>query len=280
MRQRHLSGLIDMEAKQRLHNAAVSERDKARLNCVAREGCGDWLTALPSKALGLHLRKSEFILAARYRLGLPIYLQEGVCPMTNCRGFGDKYGDHSISCAINGERIAKHNHVRDALHAAASQAALGPRKEPAGLLPGSDDRPADVLLPFWSNGKDAALDISIVNPLQQALVGQVARDGDSGVKHSFNLKVRKYGDRCEAEGFMFIPMIVDTFGGWHKESLDVVTKLGRQVGRQTGKEEEDTVRQLRQRVAILLVRDNVSMFDSRSPSFPPSVIDADVDMDY
>ena len=32
------------------------------------------------------------------------------------------------------------------LLAAASQEALGPRKEPAGLLPGSDDRPADVLL--------------------------------------------------------------------------------------------------------------------------------------
>ena len=50
--------------------------------------------------------------------------------------------------------------MRDAIFAAASQAALGPRKEPAGLLPGSDDRPADVLLPFWANGKDAALDVS------------------------------------------------------------------------------------------------------------------------
>ena len=77
----------------------------------------------------------------------------------------------------------------------------------------------------------------------------------------------------------FIPIIVDTFGGWHKDSLEALTKLGRQVGRQTGKEEEETVRQLRQRVAILLVRDNVTMFDSRSPSFPHSVIDADVDSD-
>ena len=76
--------------------------------------------------------------------------------------------------------------VRDAIFAAASQAALGPRKEPAGLLPGSDDRPADVLLPFWANGKDAALDISVVNPLQQELFRKVARDGDSGVQHSFN----------------------------------------------------------------------------------------------
>ena len=36
------------------------------------------------------------------------------------------------------------------LLAAASQEALGPRKEPAGLLPGSDDRPADILLSFWA----------------------------------------------------------------------------------------------------------------------------------
>ena len=146
--------------------------------------------------------------------------------MTNCQGFGDKYGDHSISCAINGERIAKHNHVRDAIFAAAAQAALGPRKEPAGLLPGSDDCPADVLLPFWANGKDAALDISIVNPLQQALVEQVARDGNCGVQHSFNTKVRKYSERCGAEGLAFVPIIVDTFGGWHKDSLDALSKLG------------------------------------------------------
>ena len=117
----------------------------------------------------------------------------------------------------------------------------------------------------------------MVNPLQQELVRKVARDGDSGVQHSFNIKMGKYSDRCEAEGIEFIPLIVDTFGGWHKESLEVVSKLGRQVSRQTGKEEEEIVRQLRQRVAILLVRDNVNMFDSRTPSFPQAVIDADVD---
>ena len=55
-------------------------------------------------------------------------------------------------------------------------------------------------------------------------------------------------------------------------------KLGRQVSRQTGKEEDEIVRQLRQRVAILLVRDNVNMFDSRTPSYPQAVIDADVDI--
>ena len=79
-KQKALSGLIDSEAASRLREAAAGTRDRARLNCVSRAGAGDWLSALPSKALGLHLRKCELILAARYRLGLPIFLQEGECP--------------------------------------------------------------------------------------------------------------------------------------------------------------------------------------------------------
>ena len=39
------------------------------------------------------------------------------------------------------------------------------------------------------------------------------------------------------------------------------------------------MRQLRQRVAVLLVRYNVNMFDSRTPTYPQAVVDADVDID-
>ena len=121
------------------------------------------------------------------------------CPVPHCRSFGDKFGDHAISCAIGGERIAKHNHVRNALYEAAAQAALAPQKEPSGLLPGSDDRPADIFLPYWSQGKDTALGITVVNPLQGALIEQVAEEGDSGVRHTFNTKMSKYDDRCSEE---------------------------------------------------------------------------------
>ena len=277
MRQKALSGLIDCEAASRLREAAAGTRDRARLNCVSRAGAGDWLSALPSRALGLHLRKSEFILAVRYRLGLQVFLQEGECPMPRCRSFGDSYGDHAISCAIGGERIAKHNHVRDALFQAAAQAALGPQKEPPGLLPGSDDRPADILLPFWSQGKDTALDITVVNPLQGALIDQVAQDGESGVRHAYNSKMAKYDDRCAAEGICFIPLAVDTFGGWQGAALDVLVKLGRQLARQLGKEEEEVTRQLRQRLSVLLTRDNVAMLGSRCPTLPPASVDGDID---
>ena len=40
--------------------------------------------------------------------------------------------------------------------------------EPDVLLPGSDDRPADILIPIWTEGEDTALDVTVVNPPQQA----------------------------------------------------------------------------------------------------------------
>ena len=37
----------------------------------------------------------------------------------------------------------------------------------------------------------------------------------------------KYSERCEAEGIIFILLVVDRFGGGHKDSLEVITKLRR-----------------------------------------------------
>ena len=156
---------------------------------------------------------------------------------------------------------------------------LGPQRDPAGLLPETDDRSADMLLPHWSQGKDTALDITVVNPLQGTLVQQVAKEGLWGVQHAFQAKMARYGERCDQEGIVFVPLAVDTFGGWHPAALEVLIKLGKQVARQTGKEEEVAVRQLRQRVSVLLTRDNMAMMGSRTPTVTPATIDGDIDQD-
>ena len=83
----------------------------------------------------------------------------------------------------------------------------------------------------------------------------------------------KYDDRCAAESICFIPLAVDTFGGWHGAALDVIVKHGGQLARHLGKEEEEVTRQLRQR----LTRDNMAMLVSRTPTLPPASIDGDFD---
>ena len=49
-----------------------------------------------------------------------------------------------------GKRSSRHNILRDAIFATAAGALLAPLEEERALLPGSNNRPADVLIPHWT----------------------------------------------------------------------------------------------------------------------------------
>ena len=61
-----------------------------------------------------------------------------------CHTVADPYGDHHVGCGGNGDRIARHNSLRDAIFSAAQSAALAPRRKVSSLIPSSLSRPADV----------------------------------------------------------------------------------------------------------------------------------------
>ena len=86
-------------------------------------------------------------------------------------------------------------------------------------------------------------------------------------------KLVQYAERCGLEGLAFLPMAVDTFGGWHKKALALITQLGRALARTTGREDGEQVRHVRQRLGITLVRDNVAMLLDRRPTFAASEVD-------
>ena len=107
--------------------------------------------------------------AVKYRLGLPVFNTEGPCPA--CLRPSDTLGDHALCCGTGGERIRRHNNLRDALFNTAVAAGLGPVREERFLLPGDDRRPA---VPHWSGGREAAMDVTIVTPLQTATMPAAA----------------------------------------------------------------------------------------------------------
>ena len=79
-------------------------------------------------------------------------------------------GDHAIACGGQSERIVRHNHLRDSLYHTAVSASLAPLREERALLPGLEQRPADVLLPNFAGGKNCAIDVCVVSSLQSQLV--------------------------------------------------------------------------------------------------------------
>ena len=129
---------------------------------------GDWLLALPSPSLGLHFLDLEFRTCLRYWLGIPLSSDNAFCPL--CSRASNSLSDHSVACGGNGDRILRHNSLWDVLFTAAQSAALSLRREVPSIVSGSCSRPADLYLRYWSHGKPAAMDVTVISSLQDQSV--------------------------------------------------------------------------------------------------------------
>ena len=213
LRQKDISMMIDERLHSSLLDNAVAPREKARLLSVQLPHAGDWLLVVPCPALCLQLRSGEFRTSVLYRLGEPLFKEEGECQA--CGRLSDVMGDHAIACASQGERIARHNHLRDALFHTAVSASLAPLREERALLPGVEQRPADVLLPHFSGGKHCLIDVCVVSSLQAQLVDRAANEAGYALHYRYGQKWDKYGLACQAEGHVFQPVPIEVLGGWH-----------------------------------------------------------------
>ena len=182
-------------------------------------------------------------------------------------------GDHAISCGAAGERISRHNKLRDALYHTAVSAQLGPTREDRALLPGGDQRPADVMIPNWSGGRDTAFDVTVVNPLQLALVTRAAAEPGYALSYQYQRKWQKHGQACEDQGISFAALPVETMGGWGESATHHINKLGQALARATSQDESDTVKHLYGRLSVLLMKGNTALLSNRIPSNTDPQID-------
>ena len=267
--QKMASLAIDLNNKDSLLQHYTREgktREVARLNSLGLPHAGEWLNVVPSPSLGLNLRSLEFVMVAKYRLGIYLYQAAGPCPA--CGRPSDRLGDHAMCCGYQGERISRHNQLRDAIYQTAVSAALAPTKEGRFLLPGTDRRPADVLVPGWTAGRDTALDVTVINPLQSLTLAGAAADPGHALKVAYDRKMGAVAADCSRQGITFIPMAAESLGGWHKVAVDQVLKLGGALARNTGQEEQEAKQQLWQKLSILLMKGNAALFTNRIPAVP------------
>jgi hypothetical protein len=230
MSQHSISLEVDLSLKASCDQEAVTIRDKARIRSLAVPYTADWLNVVPLLVLGLHLKPREFKFAVAYLLGIQIYQKERTCPA--CKRACNKFEDHSVACAYTAECIARHNHLRDAVLKVAYAAALAPTKEKNALIPGTNGRPADVLVRAWGHGgKDMAFDIVVTSPLQSALVNRAAREDRWAAKKAYEDKLRRYGEDCARNGMEMAPLATDTFGGWHPKSAIQLKRLAKALAK-------------------------------------------------
>ena len=119
----------------------------------------------------------------------------------------------------------------------------------------------------------------MVSPLQSALLKKAAEEKGSAADKRFKEKNTKYYDACHAEGIQFHPLVVETFGGWHKDSEEIITLLSMQLASHTGGKRDEVKHHLFQRLGISLARGNANLIMRRRPDQVDAIVDGDLDRD-
>ena len=202
----------------------------------------------------------------QYWLGLQMFEEHPRCPV--CHSTSDHFGDHYVGCGGNADRIIRHNSLRDAVFSAAQTAALAPRKDVPSLIPGTQNRPADVFLPCWKGGRPAALDITVISTMQQLTIRSAAEIQGHALLVEEERKFAAHGAECQAAGISFTPLAIETLGGLSDTTADTISNIGRLIGQRFGISPIESSRQLFQRLAISLWRGNASAWIHRC--LPPA----------
>ena len=69
-------------------------------------------------------------------------------------------------------------------------------------------------------------------------------------------KMTKHGEGCRQAGMVFLPLPVETLGGWHNQTVSLVKRLGSALARRTGKDESAANCHFSKRLAVLLAKGN------------------------
>ena len=178
------------------------------------------------------------------------------------------FGNHAIaSCSATGDKIRRHDILRNRLFDAASAALLAPRKEVRGLDLASQQKPGDVVISNWElspGSTRTAFDVTVASPMTSTLVKATVREPRAALTRAYQNKRRKYRD-IPADTHC-VPLAVTTFGAWDNDAIPHLKAIASHKARNAGKDKAVIARQLMQQLSVSLQRENSALLAARCPS--------------
>ena len=227
LRQGALSEAIDLSVVKNILD--VSEIvNKAHFNLQLAPKSGAWLNTLPCDSLGNHIPGVLFSIMLKRRLRSEIYSKSDHCML--CDQVMDVHGDHALVCSTNGDRIYRHNALRNkALHFC-EQARLKPELEKKGLLDSNTKtkcRPADIYIPNFFASQQTALDFGVTSGLRSALLQFSSENNRFATEEYSEFKKNNLDteQNCKNMDIKFIPMVIEGSAGSWRVEAELVWKL-------------------------------------------------------
>ena len=191
----------------------------------------------------------------KWWLGLPLTPEGTPCPL--CHHNMDAWGHHMLTCRSGGDVITRHNQLRDCIADFCHKACLSPQIEKgSGILPKDQSRPADILVPNWSLSRPAAFDIKVINPLNLQFIQEAAQTCGHAAEMGEEAKHSRNDETCALRGWSCIPLVVEVFGGWGNEAINVLLTISKKVAMHLCRPLNEVISNIYSRLSLTLMRQN------------------------
>lgn len=231
----------------------------ARLRALREPESALWLTTLPTE-VALALTDLTWQWAARLRLGMGIPVISAVCPGCKKTDANLESCWHPMSCMqLSGASVTKrHNEILAIIARFCQLILLVVRTEPADLDHSSNIRPdLQISLP------DRTLlgDVTITHPSSKAHRDVASRKGIAAVgDRSAARKNDKYSQLASCTGTEFLPIVLYTYGGFHRSTNHFIKRLVDSLDPATSLVSKLEFKQaLKEQIAIALQRGNAEL---------------------
>src|SRR5947209_8496541 len=145
----------------------------------------------------------------------------------------DILGDHPLCCKKSGDRITRHDRLRNLVFKLADTGLLAPELEKLGILGETDRslrRPGDVSIKNWSLRRGLAIDVAVISPLAASHIGKEEPCEDYARNH----KIARYAAAFVNSDYDFAPVIFETSGAVNKEGETVLKQIIRFASKREG----------------------------------------------
>ena len=208
--------------------ATANPRDAQRLNRLDSPHANAWLSARPSCMDG-----TDTVLPTRIYRTLPVS-SANPCSLLLPRAlFASKTWIIWRSSLKSGDRITRHNNVRNLVFKLADTGLLAPELEKLGILGPTDKsrrRPGDVSIKHWSLHRGLAIDVAVICPLAASHL----HSSEPCESYAKTQKTDRYAPAFEKSDYDFAPVVFETSGAVNKEGESVLKQIIRFASKREG----------------------------------------------
>ena len=242
-----------------LKESAATPSDQCRYTALSVTGALSFLNASIDDP-STHVADAHLESHARITLGLECHPDLAKYPHARCVcGFllRDDPVNHFFACklAVGEFNIKRHDGLNKTNQQLASDVGVGFVHE--RILDNKKRLDGDYIIPQFA--EVVGTDWSVVHPACFSFQGSKARTTPGyAAQYRANSKTTKYDAQVRKQGGVFLPLVVETFGGFHSNVNKLLLKF-RKTAELTGHPIIPSVASMRNRLSAALIRGNAAM---------------------